>query len=152
MIKSVLAIDRKGQVVPVRRRGVQRPTSGLITAQASAAQAAASAATALATAATRTTAPTRYPRAKSNHLANAQVQAHICRPGAEIVRDDFFAPASGAGERIGIKTAVGRRDSIRLAATQRKRRTSVELVITGQVTARRDVVGRPGIGGEKRRE
>ena len=100
-------------------RGVQRTTPALIAAQSSAAKSAATRRRRvghrrpLATAAGD-------PRAKSNHLADAQVQADICRPGAEIVRNDLFACASWAGERIRIEAAVGRRDDVRLTATRAK--------------------------------
>ncbi len=145
MIEYVLTKHGKGQIVFVRCHGIQRPMSALTSAQAATTKSTA-ARTAVRSAASAGC--TLDARAKSEYFADAQIEAYIGRPGAEIVRDDLFARAEG----IGIKTAKGRGDGVGLAATGGEGGARVELIVARQVGARRDVVGSSRVDGKEWRE
>ncbi len=84
MVEDVLTEDGEGQVVSVRRCYIHVPTSALIAAQPASAKSAAARA---APRSTTLTAPAFDQRAESKYFADAQVKAHIARPGGEIVRE-----------------------------------------------------------------
>ena len=145
MVKNVLAIYGKGPVVSVWRSCIHVPTSALIAAQSAATE---SATTAWAAPWSTTVTATAFDhRSKSEYFGDAQVEAYIAGPPAEIVRDDLLDRAIRARQWVRIETAVGRRDGIYLAATSREGWARVELIVAGQIPARGDVVRGSGVDG-----
>ncbi len=86
-----------------------------------------------------------YFGANADHFTYTHVQADIRRTGAETVGDDLFVGAEG----VRIQTAILRVHDVWFAATRRKRRPGVELVVPGQIAAGGHVVGGSRVVGEK---
>lgn len=151
MVENILAVGAEGEAIFVRRTHTRAHRSALVSAQSLPPKPTAGSATpASDLPSSRRSAFACSAGAKSECLADAQIKAHVTGSGAEVVRNNLFARAGCAGERVRIKTAIWCGDCPRLVAAGGECGARVELVIPSQIRPGCDVVRSTGVGGEER--